>query len=130
MTGSAEITLAGILVTDPELHVTSTGAVATFTVAADERRFDPATKQWMDTGTTFLPCSVGRQAAESVTESVTKGTRVLVTGVLRQREWETTEGDKRYAYEVHATEVAVSLNYATVQITRTNTTLDNDHEHK
>ncbi len=128
MTGSAEITLAGILVTDPELHFTSTGAVANFTVAADEHRFDPVTKQWVHTGTTFLPCSVGRQAAESVTESATKGTRVLITGVLRQREWETTEGDTRYSYEVHATEVAVSLNYATVQVTRTTTTRDSDHK--
>jgi single-strand DNA-binding protein len=116
MAGSAEITLAGILVTDPELHFTTAGAVASFTVAADERRFDPATSQWVDMGATFLPCSIGRQAAGNVTESLIKGIRVLVTGILRQREWENTEGDKRFAYEVHATEVAVSLNYATVQV--------------
>ncbi|MGH3934332.1 MAG: single-stranded DNA-binding protein [Pseudonocardiaceae bacterium] len=117
--GLAEITLVGILVTDPELRFTATGAVAGFTVAARERRFDPATGQWVDTVTAFLPCLIGRQAAENVAESLTEGTRVVVTGVLRQREWETTTGDKRYAYEVHATEVAVSLNYATVQVTRT-----------
>lgn len=116
MAGSADITLAGILVTDPELHLTPTGAVASFTVAADRRRFDPVARQWVDTGTTFLPCSIGPHAAENVAESLTKGIRVLVTGVLRQREWETTEGDQRYAYEVHATEIGVSLNYATVQI--------------
>lgn len=124
MTRSAEITLTGILVTDPELHFTTTGAVASFTVAADGQRFDPATSQWIDTGTTFLPCSIGRQAAENVAESLTKGIRVLVTGVLRQREWETTEGDKRYAYDVHASEVGVSLNYTAVQITGADTTGD------
>ncbi|MGH3976026.1 MAG: single-stranded DNA-binding protein [Pseudonocardiaceae bacterium] len=117
--GPVEITLAGIVVTDPELRVMATGAVASFTVAAHERRFDPATGQWVDTGTTFLPCAIGRQAAENVAESLTKGTRVLITGMLRQREWETTTGDKRHAYEIHATEIAVSLNHATVQITRT-----------
>lgn len=121
MAGLVEITLAGILVTDPELRLSSIGAVTSFTVAADERRFDPATNQWVDTGTVFLPCFIGRQAAENVAESLTKGTRVLVTGVLRQREWESAAGDKRYAYEVHATEVAVSLNYAMVQVIRTGT---------
>lgn len=118
-TGLAEITLAGILVTDPELHLTATGAVASFTVAAHERRFDPATGHWVDIGTTFLPCYIGRQAADNVAESLTTGTRVLITGVLRQRQWETTTGDQRFACELHATEVAVSLNHATVQVTRT-----------
>lgn len=65
-----------------------------------------------------MPCYIGRHAADNVAESLSKGTRVLVTGVLRQREWETTTGDKRHAYEVHATEVAVSLNQGTVQVTR------------
>lgn len=120
MAGSAEITLTGILVTDPELHVTPTGPVTRFTVAADERRFDPMTSQWVDTDTTLLPCSIGHHAAENVAESLTKGIRVLVTGVLRPREWKTTEGDKRYAYEVHASEVGVSLNYATVRISGAN----------
>ncbi|MGH3977326.1 MAG: single-stranded DNA-binding protein, partial [Pseudonocardiaceae bacterium] len=92
MAVSAEITLVGILVTDPQLYVTPTGAVAKFTVAAHERRFDPATCRWVDAGTTLLPCSIGRQAAENVAESLTTGTRVVVTGVLCQREWETTEG--------------------------------------
>ena len=67
----------------------------------------------------MLPCSVWRHAAENVVESLTTGTRVLVTGVLRQREWDTTGGDKRYAYELDATEVGVSLTAATVRITKT-----------
>ncbi|MGH3856545.1 MAG: single-stranded DNA-binding protein [Pseudonocardiaceae bacterium] len=117
--GLADITLAGILVADPELRFTATGAVASFTVAAHERRFDPATGHWVDIGTTFLPCFIGRHAADNVAESLTTGTRVLVTGVLRQREWETTTGDQRFACELHATEVAVSLNHATAQVTRT-----------
>ncbi|MGH3974599.1 MAG: single-stranded DNA-binding protein, partial [Pseudonocardiaceae bacterium] len=120
----AKITLVGLLVTDPELHITSTGAVARFTVAADERRFDPTTSQWVDTTTTLLPCSIGHHAAGNVAGSLTKGTRVLITGVLRQREWETTDGDKRYAYEVHATEVGVSLTDAMVQVTSTDTSSD------
>jgi single-strand DNA-binding protein len=119
MTGLAEITLVGILVTDPELCFTSTGAVARFTVAAHDRRYDPVTGQWMGTGTTLLPCTIGHQAAENVAASLTRGTHVLVTGVLRQREWNTTHGDQRYAYEVHATEIGISLKYATAKITAT-----------
>lgn len=99
--GLAQVTLAGILVTDPELRHTSTGVVTNFTVAAQQRRFDPAAGQWVDTGTTFLPCFIGRHAAENAAESLAKGTRVLVTSVLQQREWETTTGDKRSAYEGH-----------------------------
>ena len=119
MVGLPEITLVGILVTDPELRITPTGAaVATFTVAAHDRRYDPATGHWIDTGATLLPCSLWHHAAENVAESLTTGTRVLVTGVLRQREWDTTGGDKRYAYELDATEIGASLTTATVRITK------------
>ncbi len=119
MVGLPEITLVGILVADPELRVTATGAaVADFTVAANDLCYDPDTGEWIDKGATFLRCSIWRQAAENVAESLTKGTRVLVTGVLRQREWDTTDGDKRYAYQVDATEVGVSLKRATVKITK------------
>jgi single-strand DNA-binding protein len=119
MVGLPEITLVGILVTDPELRITPTGAVvATFTVAAHDRRYDPTTGHWIDKGATLLPCSLWRHAAENVAESLTTGTRVLVTGVLRQREWDTTGGDKRYAYELDATEVGVSLTGVTVRITK------------
>lgn len=119
MVGLPEITLVGILVADPELRVTPTGAaVADFTVAANDLCYDPDTGEWIDKGATFLRCSIWRQAAENVAESLTKGTRVLVTGVLRQREWDTIDGDKRYAYQVDATEVGVSLKRATVKITK------------
>lgn len=119
MAGLAEITLVGILVADPELRVSPAGtAVANFTVAANDDRYDPGTGEWVDKGATFLRCSIRSQAAENVAESLTKGTRVLVTGVLRQREWEATGGDKRYAYEVDATEVGASLKWATVKVTK------------
>ena len=127
MAGLAEVTLVGILVTDPELRLTPTGvAVATFTVAANDGRYDPDTGVWADKGTTFLRCSIERHAAQNVAESLTQGARVLVTGVLRQREWDTTDGDQRYAYELHATEVGASLKWATVKITKAtrNTTKD------
>jgi single-strand DNA-binding protein len=113
----AEITLVGILVTDPELRVSHTGAtIASFTVAANDCRYDPGAGAWVDKGATFLRCSIECQAAENVAQSLTKGTRVLVIGALRQRAWETTDGDKRCAYEVDATEVGASLKWATVEI--------------
>jgi single-strand DNA-binding protein len=120
MTGLPEITLAGILVADPELCVTPTGAVVTnFTVVTNDRSIDPVTGKWVDKGPTLLPCSIWRHAAENVAQSLTQGARVLVTGVLRQREWGATGGVKRYVYEVDATEVGVSLRSATVKITKT-----------
>lgn len=120
MAGLAEITLVGILVTNPELRTTPTGdAVATFTVAANDDRYDPATGEWADRGTTFLRCFIRHQAtAENAAESLTTGMRVLVTGILRQREWETTGGDQRYAYELDAVEIGVSLKSARVKITK------------
>src|SRR5947209_1353794 len=106
MAGLPEITLAGTLVADPELRFTPNGAaVANFTVAANDRRYDPATGQCTDHGATFLRCTLWRQAAENLAESLTKGARVLLTGVLRQREWEQLNGEKRYAFEVDVTEI-------------------------
>jgi len=120
MIGLPEITFVGILVADPELGITPTGAaVTTFTVAVNGRCYDPDTGQWIDKGATFLPCSIWHHAADNVAESLTTGTRVLVTGVLRQREWEATNGDKRYAYQVDATEVGVSLKQVTVKVAKT-----------
>jgi single-strand DNA-binding protein len=127
MTGLAEITLVGILVADPELRFAPTGAaVANFTVAANNRCYGPDTGKWGDKGTTLLRCSIWHHAAENIAQPLTKGTRVLVTGILRQREGENTDSDQRYAYEVDATEVGASLTRATVQVT--NTTRDSaDH---
>jgi single-strand DNA-binding protein len=114
--GLAVITFAGIVVTEPQLHSTTDDVIARFAVAATERQCDQVAGQRMDAGPPLLPCSIGHQAARNVAASLTIGTRVLITGVLRQREWEDTTGEKRYAYEVLATEVAVSLNYAMVWV--------------
>jgi single-strand DNA-binding protein len=120
MAGLPEITIAGTLVADPELRFTPTGAaVASFTVAANDRRYDKTTGEWVDKGATFLRCSVWRQAAENLTESLTKGARVLLTGVLRQRDWETPDGEKRYGFDVEVTEIGASLKWATVTVTKT-----------
>jgi single-strand DNA-binding protein len=120
MAGLPEITIAGTLVADPELRFTPTGAaVASFTVAANDRRYDKTTGEWVDKGATFLRCSVWRQAAENLTESLTKGARVLLTGVLRQRDWDTPEGEKRYGFDVEVTEIGASLKWATVTVTKT-----------
>jgi single-strand DNA-binding protein len=119
MAGLPEITLAGTLVADPELRFTPSGAaVANFTVAANDRRYDPATGQWADNGATFLRCSLWRQAAENLAESLTKGARVLLTGVLRQREWDSANGEKRYALEVDVTEIGASLKWATAKLSK------------
>jgi len=119
MAGLPEITIAGTLVADPELRFTATGAaVANFTVAANDRRYDQTRGEWVDHGATFLRCSIWRQAAENLAESLTKGTRILVTGVLRQHEWETRDGEKRYSFQVDATEIGASLKWATVKVAK------------
>ncbi|MGH3753105.1 MAG: single-stranded DNA-binding protein [Pseudonocardiaceae bacterium] len=119
MNGLPGITLAGILADDPALHITSGTAVTDFTIAAHDRRYDPATGHWTGNGTTLLRCSIRHHAAENVAGSLAKGDRVLVTGVLRHREGDTTDGGQRYACEVDATEVGVSLTWATVTVTKT-----------
>jgi single-strand DNA-binding protein len=123
MPGLPEITMAGTLVADPELRFLESGvAVASFTVAANERRYDPATGQWADKGATFLRCSAWRQLAENVSESLSQGARVLVTGVLRQRNWATDAGEKRTAFDVDVTEVGASLRWATVSVRKADRT--------
>jgi single-strand DNA-binding protein len=127
MAGLPDITIAGTLVADPELRFTSTGdAVANFTVAANDRRYNKETSEWVDKGATFLRCSIWRQAAENVGTCLTKGTCVLVTGVLRQRKWETSDGETRYSFEVDATEVAASLKWAEVKVTQATRTTTSD----
>jgi single-strand DNA-binding protein len=117
MPGLPEITIAGTLVADPELRFLESGAaVASFTVAANERRLDTASGQWVDKGATFLRCTAWRQLGEHVSESLSKGVRVLVTGVLRQREWTTDTGEKRSAFDVDVTEIGASLKWATVHV--------------
>ena len=120
MAGETPITLIGNLTADPELRFTPSGAaVASFTVASTPRTFDRQTNEWRDGDAMFLNCSVWRQAAENVTESLQKGMRVVVTGRLKARSYETRAGEKRTVFEVDVDEVGPSLRYATAKVTRT-----------
>ncbi len=120
MAGETPITLIGNLTADPELRFTPNGAaVANFTVASTPRTFDRQTNEWKDGDSMFLNCSVWRQYAENVAESLTKGTRVIVSGRLKSRSYETREGERRTVFEVDVDEVGPALRYATAQVTRT-----------
>ena len=118
--GDTTITLVGNLVDDPELRFTPSGAaVAKFRVASTPRYLDKATNEWKDGESLFLQCNIWRQAAENVAESLTKGMRVILTGRLKQRSYETKEGEKRTVFEVEVDEVGPSLRNATAKVTRT-----------
>jgi single-strand DNA-binding protein len=120
MAGDTTITVIGNLTADPELRFTPSGAaVANFTVASTPRTFDRQSNEWKDGDTLFLRCSIWREAAENVAESLTKGTRVIVSGRLVQRSYETREGEKRTVYELQVDEVGPSLRYASAKVTRT-----------
>ncbi len=120
MAGETVITVIGNLTGDPELRFTPSGAaVANFTVASTPRTFDRQANEWKDGETLFLRCSIWREAAEAVAESLTKGTRVIATGRLVQRSYETREGEKRTVVELQVDEVGPSLRYATAKVTRT-----------
>jgi single-strand DNA-binding protein len=120
MAGETVITVVGNLVDDPELRFTPSGAaVAKFRVASTPRIFDRQTSEWKDGESLFLTCSVWRQAAENVAESLTKGTRVIVQGRLKQRSYEDREGIKRTVYELDVDEVGASLRNATAKVTKT-----------
>lgn len=111
--GLPEITMAGTLVADPELRFTPGGAaVASFTVACNERRMDRQSGEWVDGDATFVRCQIWRAPAENLVETATRGMRVVVTGSLKQRSFETREGEKRTVFEVDASEVAMSLKFA------------------
>jgi single-strand DNA-binding protein len=117
--GDTQITLVGNLTADPELRYTPTGnAVASFTVASTPRFMDRATNEWKDGDSLFLRCNVWRQPAENVAESLQRGTRVIVQGRLRQRSYETKEGEKRTVYEVEVDEVGPSLRNASAKVTK------------
>src|ERR687893_1252666 len=120
MAGETVVTLVGNLVDDPELRFTPSGAaVAKFRVASTPRTFDRQTNEWKDGESLFLTCSVWRQAAENVAESLQRGMRVIVQGRLKQRSYETREGEKRTVYEVEVDEVGPSLRNATAKINKT-----------
>jgi len=117
--GDTQITIAGNLVDDPELRFTPAGQpVARFRVASTPRYRDSATGEWKDGDSLFLTCNVWRQAAENVAESLQRGMRVIVAGRLRQRSYETREGEKRTVYEVEVDDVGPSLRNASARVNR------------
>jgi single-strand DNA-binding protein len=117
--GDTNITLVGNLVDDPELRFTPSGqAVAKFRVASTPRFLDKQTNEWKDGESLFLTCNVWRQAAENVAESLTRGMRVIVQGRLKQRSYETKEGEKRTVFEVEVDEVGPSLRNASAKVTK------------
>jgi len=117
--GDILITVVGNLTNDPELRFTPSGAaVASFTVASSTRVLDKQTNEWKDGDTTFLRCNVWRQYAENVAESLQRGMRVIVNGRLKQRSYETKEGEKRTVYEIEVDDVGPALRYATAKVTK------------
>ena len=120
MAGETIITVVGNLTDDPDLRFTPNGAaVANFTVASTPRTFDRQTNEWKDGEAMFLRCSIWRQAAENVAETLQRGARVIVQGRLRQRSYETREGEKRTTFELEVDEIGPSLRYATAKVTKT-----------
>ena len=120
MAGETVITVVGNLTNDPELRFTPSGAaVASFTIASTPRLLDKNTNEWKDGDALFLRCSIWRQAAENVAESLQRGARVIVQGRLKQRSFETKEGEKRTVIELDVEEVGPSLKYATAKVNKT-----------
>lgn len=119
MAGETPITIVGNLTADPELRFTPSGAaVANFTVASTPRTFDRQANEFKDGETLFMRCSVWREAAENVSESLTRGTRVVVSGRLVSRSWQTQEGENRTVMEMQVDEIGPSLRYATAKVTK------------
>ena len=119
MAGETIMTVIGNLTADPELRFTASGAaVANFTVASTPRTIDRATGEWKDGEALFLRCNIWRQPAENVAESLTRGARVIVSGRLKQRSFETKEGEKRTVIELEVDEIGPSLRYATAKVNR------------
>jgi single-strand DNA-binding protein len=120
MAGETIITVVGNLTDDPELRFTPSGAaVANFTVASTPRNFDKNSNEWVDGEAMFLRCSIWRQAAENVAESLQRGMRVVVQGRLKARSYETREGEKRTVFEIEVDEIGPSLKFATAKVNRT-----------
>ena len=121
MSGEPIVTVVGNLTDDPSLKFTSSGAaVANFTVASTPRMFDRQTNEWKDGEALFLRCAIWREAAENVAESLTRGARVIVSGRLKQRSFETKEGEKRTVIEIEADDLGPSLKWATASVTKAN----------
>lgn len=121
MAGETLITIVGNLVDDPELRYTPSGdAVANFRVASTPRVYDRESAEWTDGETLFLTCTVWRQYAENVAESLARGNRVIVEGRLKQRSYENSEGEKRTVYEIEVEDVGPTLRFGTARLTRGN----------
>ena len=121
MAGDTILTVVGNLTADPELRFTPSGAaVANFTVASTPRMMDRQTNEWKDGDPLFMRCSIWREAAENVAESLTRGSRVIVQGRLKQRSYETREGEKRTVVELEVDEIGPSLRYATAKVNKAN----------
>ena len=119
MAGDTILTVVGNLTADPELRFTPSGAaVANFTVASTPRMMDRQTNEWKDGDPLFMRCSIWREAAENVAESLTRGSRVIVTGRLKQRSYETRDGEKRTVVELEVDEIGPSLKYATAKVNK------------
>lgn len=113
-------TIIGNLTADPELKFLQSGtAVANFTIASTPRTYDKTTGEWKDGETLYLRCSLWREAAENLAGSLTRGARVIATGKLRSRSWESNDGDKRTTIELEVEEIGASLRYATAAVTKT-----------
>ena len=119
MAGETTITIVGNLTADPELRFTPSGAaVANYTVASTPRTFDRQSNEWKDGETLFMRCSIWRDAAENIAESLHRGTRVIATGRLKSRSYDTKEGEKRTVIELDVDEVGPSLRYASAKVTK------------
>ncbi|GAA4470351.1 single-stranded DNA-binding protein [Phytohabitans houttuyneae] len=127
MAGETSLTVVGNLVSDPELRFTPQGvALVKFTIASTPRTFDRQSGQWSDGDPLFLTCTAWRDMAENIAESLTKGTRVVVSGRLKLSRWETTEGEKRSAYGLDVDEVGPSLRFAQAKVTKMSRTRGGD----
>ena len=117
--GTTQVTIVGNLTADPELRFTQAGkAVANFTVASTEKKYNRQSNQWEDGDALFMRCNIWNEYAENVAESLTKGLRVVVVGDLKSRQYETKEGEKRTVWEVEVTEVGPALRYASAKVTK------------
>lgn len=128
MANESHVTIVGNITDDPELRFTSSGnAIATLTVATTPRIYDSQKNEWRDGDASFMRCNIWREQGENVAESLQRGNRVVVTGRLKQSNWETKEGEKRSRIEIDVDEIGASMKFASVTIHRAERASDNDN---